>query len=329
MLWCVQVNESHYAELRGNMPEPIAPSAQTMNAAPAADAAQNVAPAANTTPQPPTQEVQAALMELQELTQDPAKLQARAEQLGLGDDHKAMNEKLKVMQTEAQAMMQQEQKLQKDWQSISEKAKSSTTKTIILGVVAALAGAGGVYAGIKSKDWGAFKKTAASVGGFVGAGAIAGFIGKAIFGGDLEEQAKQLMQQTQQMEVAKERMSSQAEALQKPFVEKMTAKMVEEAKKKSSAPAQAPAPGSPAATTESLTALSNAVQGADSADVAPSNSSIELKASNQSVTPPTSNQSIASPAASAMGVAPRAASFADQARADQAKAAAAGVGTPG
>jgi hypothetical protein len=88
------------------------------------------------------------------------------------------------------------------------------------------------------------RKIMTAVGSGVVGGVTGGLIGRMVFGSKIQDEAKELTLQAQQVEVGKEQLQAEAAALQQPFVMELANKM---AASKKAAPAADIAPPSVAA----------------------------------------------------------------------------------
>ena len=192
-----------------------------------------------------------------------------ANQYGLTDHVKAMEEKMNQIKPEVEALAIREQELFKKAMLLEERGKSASIKVMATQILSGIAGAFAVFGLIKNKDWGAFKKIGAYIGGGVVASLAGGMAGTKIFGSKLLDEGKDLNLQMQQIQVAREQLNQSMVPVSKNFVDALASKMAE-AKKQ--APAAAPNVEPPAA---------------GIAPVAPSSvSSNAIKLSDSSVAPP-------------------------------------------
>lgn len=215
--------------------------------------ADNQASTQSTLPQQaPSPEMQAAMAELAQIVADPAALEAKANQLGMGDKYKAVRDGVNAMQPRAQELMQKEQAIQKQFDELAQRAKGASSK--MMAGLAALALAGG-FLGYKmpKPDASTVKRTASTIGGLLAGGIVGGVFGRMLFGSKFQKEAKELTLQAQQVEVAKEQLAGEAQNLQQPFIMELAGKMAEAKKTQAAAPAAAPQASTPEAPSTPIT----------------------------------------------------------------------------
>jgi hypothetical protein len=207
---------------------------------------QSTAPAAGAESAPPAQppmtpEMQAAMAELGQMQNNPDALQANAEKYGMGQEWKDLTAKMQQMAVQNQALVQKQNELQKQLGDLIQRDKGSKIKSFIVSAVGAVIGSFGMSKILKDKNLGnypALKRMGSYFAAGVAGSIVFGYVGNKIFGSkEIQDEAKNIMLQGQQTEVALEQIPQMMQQAQEPTIMALVTKMAE-AKKQ--APTAAP-----------------------------------------------------------------------------------------